>query len=61
MAEQLTKTPMVGLATASVTHGSDSAAETLDATPNGNVLDQGLQRGLKGRHMQLFAIGSVIG
>ncbi len=28
---------------------------------NGNLLDDGLQRGLKGRHMQMIALGGVVG
>ncbi|OQO14912.1 hypothetical protein B0A48_00294 [Cryoendolithus antarcticus] len=28
---------------------------------NGNVLDEGLQRGLKGRHLQMIAFGGVVG
>jgi amino acid transporter len=28
---------------------------------NGNVIDDGLQRGLKGRHLQMIALGGVVG
>lgn len=28
---------------------------------NGNVLDDGLQRGLKSRHLQMIAFGGVVG
>nr|OQO23036.1 hypothetical protein B0A51_08781 [Rachicladosporium sp. CCFEE 5018] len=28
---------------------------------NGNVLDEGLQRGLKGRHLQMIAFDGVVG
>jgi amino acid transporter len=35
---------------------------TQEATVNGNnVLDNGLQRGLKKRHLQMIALGGVIG
>lgn len=42
---------------------SNAAGEVqkLQVAPNGNEMDHGLQRGLKGRHLQLFALGSVIG
>ena len=28
---------------------------------NGNVIDDGLQRGLKSRHLQMIAFGGVVG
>lgn len=28
---------------------------------NGNVIDDGLQRGLKNRHLQMIAFGGVVG
>ncbi len=28
---------------------------------NGNIMDDGLQRGLKGRHLQMIALGGVVG
>lgn len=28
---------------------------------NGNLIDDGLQRGLKGRHLQMIALGGVVG
>lgn len=30
-------------------------------TVNGNVIDEGLQRGLKSRHLQMIALGGVVG
>lgn len=32
-----------------------------DHARNGNVIDDGLQRGLKGRHLQMIALGGVVG
>ena len=49
------------------------AAVTVDATPsetenkpfsvakNGNVIDNGLQRGLKNRHLVMISFGGVVG
>ncbi|KAI0539115.1 amino acid permease/ SLC12A domain-containing protein [Xylaria digitata] len=40
------------------------ASEELDGTAvadNGNVIDDGLQRGLKNRHLQMIAFGGVVG
>lgn len=35
--------------------------KAIPAAANGNILDNGLQRGLKGRHLQMIALGGVIG
>lgn len=36
-------------------------AKVIPAAANGNILDDGLQRGLKKRHLQMIALGGVIG
>ncbi|KAE9985814.1 hypothetical protein EG327_004571 [Venturia inaequalis] len=36
-------------------------AETSEYAANGNVIDDGLQRGLKNRHLQMIAFGGVVG
>lgn len=39
----------------------EGVGESPNLTSNGNVLDDGLQRGLKGRHLQMIALGGVVG
>jgi len=36
-------------------------APTHGVASNGNIIDDGLQRGLKGRHLQMIALGGVVG
>ncbi|KAI1158279.1 amino acid permease/ SLC12A domain-containing protein [Nemania serpens] len=43
-----------------VTVVSDGAYDTAVAD-NGNVIDEGLQRGLKSRHLQMIAFGGIVG
>ncbi|KAK5204507.1 hypothetical protein LTR41_009679 [Exophiala xenobiotica] len=40
---------------------SQGNVQAVRLAPNGNVMENGLQKGFKGRHVQLFALGSVIG
>lgn len=51
------------ITTAISTSPSDESvrAITRDRTANGNVLDDGLQRGLKSRHLQMIAFAGVVG
>jgi amino acid transporter len=35
--------------------------ENRDFATNGNLIDDGLQRGLKSRHLQMIALGGVVG
>lgn len=35
--------------------------DTSEYAANGNVIDDGLQRGLKNRHLQMIAFGGVVG
>ena len=46
---------------ASVTNASDDKTPATGFASNGNVMDGGLQRGLKGRHLQMIALGGVVG
>jgi amino acid transporter len=44
----------------------DPTTDEIDAlthglASNGNIIDDGLQRGLKGRHLQMMALGGVVG
>lgn len=44
------------------TGNSDTTTgEVQPAASNGNVIDDGLQRGLKSRHLQMIAFGGVVG
>ncbi|KAK5109769.1 hypothetical protein LTR85_002048 [Meristemomyces frigidus] len=40
---------------------SDGEVRTLAIAPNGNVMDDGLQRGIKNRHLVMISFGSVVG
>jgi len=43
---------------------TDEIADEVSAqgvASNGNRMDDGLQRGLKGRHLQMIALGGVVG
>ncbi|EOD45355.1 putative amino acid permease protein [Neofusicoccum parvum UCRNP2] len=55
MADLKTIEPVV----AAAVDGAEGTA--IPVTANGNVLDDGLQRGLKRRHLQMIALGGVIG
>jgi amino acid transporter len=49
-----------------VSHGipaDENISEPLGSAvaSNGNLIDDGLQRGLKGRHLQMIALGGVVG
>ena len=50
------------VATTNVAAARQTAETTIHAVANnGNVIDDGLQRGLKGRHLQMIAFGGVVG
>lgn len=38
-----------------------TTGDVQNVSSNGNVIDDGLQRGLKSRHLQMIAFGGVVG
>lgn len=40
---------------------SINEGDAAEYAANGNVIDDGLQRGLKNRHLQMIAFGGVVG
>jgi amino acid permease len=55
----------LGVAQTEVTSKQDvvvgDKAEELDVTANGTIVDHGLHRALKRRHLEMIALGGVIG
>lgn len=39
----------------------EQEGECLPIATNGNIIDDGLQRGLKSRHLQMISLGGVVG
>lgn len=55
------KVNVSGTAELNERNSSIHEVDTSEYAANGNVIDDGLQRGLKNRHLQMIAFGGVVG
>lgn len=49
------------IASVEITSDEDNPSKAFAIAPNGNIVDNGLQRGLKSRHLTMISFGGVVG